>query len=146
MSARLQATLALIAALVCAGCGSGGAGRDAQRPGADAGVTDTGQPGHLPAAALDSYLAAHPGTLVLDVRTPAEWDAELGHIEGATLIPVDDLPGRIGEIAAWRDKPVVTVCRSGRRSAHAAQLLSSAGFVDVRNLEGGMAAYRQAGH
>lgn len=144
MSAPLQTTplrLALLFALLCAGCGSGG---DSSKAGVGSTAAVSDQPGHLPAAALDSYLTAHPGTLVLDVRTPAEWNDDLGHLEGATLIPVDELPGRIGELAAWRDKPVVTVCRVGVRSARAAQLLSSAGFTDVRNLEGGMAAYRQA--
>lgn len=77
---------------------------------------------------------------VLDVRHPNEWEA--GHIEGAVHIPVDDLAERVDELD--RDRPVVTVCRSGRRSERAAQWLAGEGF-DVQNLHGGMQAWAEAG-
>ena len=51
----------------------------------------------------------------------AEWNDDLGHIEGARQIPVTDLPNRIGELSAWTQKPVVVVCRVGVRSALAAR-------------------------
>ena len=77
---------------------------------------------------------------VLDVRQPDEWEA--GRIEGARHIPLDDLGQRMGEID--RDRPVVTVCRSGERSGRAAEQLRGEGF-DAENLEGGMQAWADAG-
>ncbi len=58
---------------------------------------------------------------VLDVRYPNEWEA--GHIDGAVHIPVDDLAERVQELD--RERPVVTVCRSGQRSERAAQWLGA---------------------
>lgn len=63
------------------------------------------------------------GALLLDVRTPSEFAG--GHLEGAVNIPVDELPARKAEITAGRE--VVVYCRSGRRSAIAADLLRDAG-------------------
>jgi rhodanese-related sulfurtransferase len=73
---------------------------------------------------------------VVDVRYPNEWEA--GHIDGAVHIPGDYLFDRVGELDPTR--PVVTVCRSGSRSAEAAKELAGEGF-DVQNLEGGIEAW-----
>jgi sulfur dioxygenase len=81
---------------------------------------------------------------VLDVREPDEFEGPLGHLPGALLIPLGTLAARTGELAA--DKPVVTVCRAGGRSAQAAILLRRAGFDRVANLGGGMLRWRAAGH
>ena len=74
--------------------------------------------------------------LVLDVREPAEYTGPLGHIRGATLIPLGQLAARAGELP--KDKPIVAVCRSGGRSAQANTILQKAGFEKVANLTGGM--------
>jgi rhodanese-related sulfurtransferase len=76
---------------------------------------------------------------VVDVRYPNEWDA--GRIEGALHIPLDELDDRLGELD--KDRPVVTVCRSGSRSAEAASSLAGEGFR-AENLEGGMEAWAAA--
>ena len=73
---------------------------------------------------------------VVDVREPDEYHGPLGRIHGAKLIPLGQLVARAGELA--RDHPVVAVCRSGARSAHASVLLQRAGFNEVANLAGGM--------
>ncbi len=65
------------------------------------------------------------GATLLDVRTPGEFRA--GHIEGAKLIPVQELGSRIAEVGS-RDVPVVVYCRSGNRSATAARMLRDAGY------------------
>ena len=70
---------------------------------------------------------------ILDVREQQEFRA--GHIKGAQLIPLGQLGKRTHEIPD--DRPVITVCRSGNRSAQAARLLRSKGF-DVQNMSGGM--------
>jgi rhodanese-related sulfurtransferase len=53
------------------------------------------------------------GALLLDVREPAEY-AEL-HAPDAKLIPLGDLPVRLNELTSYKDKPIVVMCRSGRR-------------------------------
>jgi glyoxylase-like metal-dependent hydrolase (beta-lactamase superfamily II)/rhodanese-related sulfurtransferase len=77
---------------------------------------------------------------VVDVREPAEFNGPLGHIPGARLLPMASLIEKAGEIA--KDKPVVTVCRSGARSAQASVMLGRAGFDKVANLAGGMLRWR----
>src|SRR5215469_8702044 len=81
---------------------------------------------------------------VLDVRDPAEFDGPLGRIHGAILIPLGELAERAGELS--RDRPIVTVCRAGSRSAQATVILREAGFTDIANLAGGMLRWRAEGH
>lgn len=80
---------------------------------------------------------------VVDVREATEFNGALGHIAGAKLIPLGQLTQRCGEIS--REKPVVTVCRSGARSAQAVTMLQKAGFGEVANLSGGMLRWRADG-
>jgi rhodanese-related sulfurtransferase len=77
---------------------------------------------------------------LLDVREDDEWAA--GRIDGAVHIPLGELPVRVGELD--RDRPVVTVCRSGGRAGRAAGLLTQAG-VSAEVMDGGMTAWFQAG-
>ena len=83
------------------------------------------------------------GVQLIDVREPAEFNDALGHIEGALLLPLAQLSSRLGEIDPAR--AVVTVCRSGTRSAQAAVLLQRAGLARVANLAGGMLRWRAEG-
>lgn len=76
---------------------------------------------------------------LLDVREPEEYVA--GHIAGAHLIPLGELPRRINELP--RDREILCVCRSGSRSRAAAQQLAAAGLRSV-NLNGGMLAWEGA--
>ena len=80
---------------------------------------------------------------VLDVREPTEFSGPLGHIRGATLVPLGDLAQRAKELP--KDKPIVAVCRAGSRSAHATAILQKAGFADIANLPGGMLRWRAEG-
>jgi glyoxylase-like metal-dependent hydrolase (beta-lactamase superfamily II)/rhodanese-related sulfurtransferase len=77
---------------------------------------------------------------IIDVREPQEFTDALGHIPGARLIPLSQLPARTTELDS--SQPIVTVCRSGARSAQAAVLLQKSGFTDVANLAGGMLRWR----
>lgn len=74
--------------------------------------------------------------LLLDVRTPGEFSA--GHIEGAKLLPLQQLSKRIGELEEYKNKPVVVYCRSGNRSIPAAQVLIQNGFKQVYNVKTGI--------
>ncbi len=80
-----------------------------------------------------SLLQTGAKVTILDVREQQEFRA--GHIKGAQLIPLGQLAKRTHEIRD--DRPVITVCRSGNRSAQAARLLRSKGF-EVQNMTGGM--------
>ncbi|NVB37303.1 MBL fold metallo-hydrolase [Pseudenhygromyxa sp. WMMC2535] len=83
------------------------------------------------------WLEEHLGEVTLvDVREPEEFEGPLGHIAGATLIPLGELAARVDELPA--DKPVVAVCRSGGRSTQATVVLRKAGRERVANLAGGM--------
>ena len=73
-------------------------------------------------------------SLLLDVRNPVE--IEICRIEGSTVIPLPELASRLGELP--RDRPIVVHCKSGARSAQAADLLRAAGFGPVTNLTGGI--------
>jgi sulfur dioxygenase len=86
----------------------------------------------------------HAPVQVVDVRTREEYDGPLGHIRGATWVAMDELSARMGELE--KSRPVVTVCRSGTRSAQAATLLTKAGFTHVANLAGGMLRWRAQHH
>jgi sulfur dioxygenase len=77
------------------------------------------------------------------VRTAAEFEGELGHIEHAQLIPLDDLRARVSEVLA--DKPVVVVCQTGRRAGMGTVILAKAGLTQVANLAGGMVRWRDLG-
>jgi len=81
------------------------------------------------------------GAFILDVRTQEEWDA--GHIPGATLIPLDELPNRLGEVP--ENIEVVVVCRSGHRSATARDILLNAEFTTVTSIDGGVNQWVAAG-
>ena len=76
--------------------------------------------------------------LVLDVRTPEDYAGEQGHIRQSTLIPLEQLVQRLDEINAYLEKPVVTICRTDRKSAKAAQILAQHGFADVHVAKMGM--------
>jgi sulfur dioxygenase len=80
---------------------------------------------------------------IVDVREPDEFQGSLGHIRGAALIPLGQFSARTHEIS--RERPVVTVCRSGARSAQALVLLQKSGFNQIANLAGGMLRWRSEG-
>lgn len=81
--------------------------------------------------------------IILDVREPIELGGDLGRVEGSIHIPLGQLRARVAEVS--RDKPIVCVCRSGRRSAQACTILEQAGVQDVANSAGGMIRWRALG-
>lgn len=81
------------------------------------------------------------GAVLLDVRSREEFQA--GHAPGAKNIPVDQLAERLREIPT--DRAIVTICRSGGRSARAAATLTAHGLRDVHDVHGGMTAWQRAG-
>jgi len=82
---------------------------------------------------------------IVDVREPAEYTGELGHIPGSRLVPLRELARRTDELESFKQRRVVAVCRSGVRSTTAAAILTSMGFEQVYNMKGGMLAWNDAG-
>jgi uncharacterized membrane protein YdjX (TVP38/TMEM64 family)/rhodanese-related sulfurtransferase len=82
---------------------------------------------------------------VIDVRGPDEFAGPLGHIADARNLPIGEFPHQLHELETLKDKPIVLVCRTDKRSGAGAALLRHAGFRDVRVLRGGMEQWNQSG-
>jgi len=102
-------------------------------------IKETQQLSQASVCDLKNGLKSGDAPLVLDVRTPGEWDS--GHIEGAKHIPLPKLAANLSALP--KDKPLLVLCGSGYRSSIAASFLQAHGFSRVRNLMGGMAAYQE---
>jgi rhodanese-related sulfurtransferase len=90
----------------------------------------------------EAYQLYQDGVYFLDVRTLGEWNEV--HAPNSSLIPLDELPGRLDEVP--RDQPVVVVCRSGNRSQQGRDLLLGAGFTQVSSMTGGLTEWYAAGY
>lgn len=95
------------------------------------------------ADAKQAHTLIQQGALLLDVREPEEYAAI--HVPNAKLIPLGELNAHLQEIEAYKDKPVVVMCRSGHRSARAVTQLQNAGFTQVSNVKGGIIAWEKEG-
>lgn len=91
----------------------------------------------------DRLASSNPPTLI-DVRGEDEYRGELGHIAGAMLIPLKELPERTNELADAKGRDIVAICRVGVRSSTAAAILTGLGFERVSNLKGGMIEWNDA--
>ena len=80
------------------------------------------------------------GRYIIDVRTTEEWNA--GHIDGAVLIPHEQVGQRIGSVITDKSAPIAVYCRTGRRSGIAMETLQKLGYTDVVNY-GGLEQARQ---
>jgi rhodanese-related sulfurtransferase len=79
--------------------------------------------------------------IVLDVRTPAEFKSETGHLAHALLLPVQELERRVDELQNYQQKLIIVYCRTGHRSTTATDILQKHGH-NVRNMEGGITRWR----
>lgn len=86
-------------------------------------------------------LTAGEAFLFLDCRQPAEHAT--AHIEGARLIPMNELPQRVSELAGYRDKEIVVHCHHGGRSERVALWLREQGFGGARTMVGGIDRWAQ---
>ena len=85
---------------------------------------------------LHQKLEAGDDLLLIDCRDPDEH--ALVAIVSATLLPLGELPERLGELAEFRERPVVVHCHLGVRSARAARWLREQGFTQAQSLAGGI--------
>jgi rhodanese-related sulfurtransferase len=91
---------------------------------------------------LKQLLDAPNPPRLLDVREPAEFVSELGHIDHSELIPLGTLANNVGKLAG-EEREIVVVCRSGMRAGQAADFLAKQGYK-TRVLTGGMIAWNEA--
>ncbi len=122
---KVLALIAVVAAVVLAGCGS-----------STSAVTTVD-----PAAFAETI--AKPGVTVIDVRTPAEFAA--GHVDGAINIDVEGGAFDAGIATLDKAGQYAVYCRTGRRSQVAADTMAGAGFTSVTNLQGGFDQLAAAG-
>ena len=93
---------------------------------------------------LKTRLDQNEDLLLLDVRDDKEFIGVQGHIPGATNIPLNKLKQRLTDIIDFEEEPVAIICRTDKRSAKAAQLLSQQGFADIHVVRGGMTAWNKS--
>ena len=90
---------------------------------------------------FDQVCAENPGTLLLDVRSRNEYVQ--GHIDGSTLVPLDQLQASLTQLAE-AEAPIIVICHAGSRAATAATAIRRSGKTDVHVLGGGVSSW--AGH
>ncbi|MEI6747358.1 MAG: rhodanese-like domain-containing protein [Methylococcaceae bacterium] len=89
-----------------------------------------------------AQMQAEQKAVIVDVRENDEWNA--GHIAGAIHIPLGEIKTRAAELEQYKNSPLITQCRSGGRSATAADMLKTAGFNKLYNMDGGLNAWQKA--
>lgn len=80
------------------------------------------------------------GAAIVDIRDSKEFKE--GHIVNAINIPYSSFDSRAAELEAYKEKPVVIVCKMGQHAGAVGKKLKALGFVDVRRLSGGIAEWR----
>jgi len=95
---------------------------------------------NITVADVQKKINAKNNILLLDVRTATEFDGPLSHIEGAVLLPIQELEQRVDELNEHKEKEIIVICRSGNRSQTGTRILISHGFNAV-NMLGGMEAW-----
>lgn len=90
------------------------------------------------------WVAANKNKIhILDVRSKYETDEEKTRINSAQMIPIEELRDRLNEVP--KDKPILTICRSGKRSALAFEILRESGWQEVANISGGLLRWQAEG-
>ena len=80
--------------------------------------------------------------LIIDIRVEADY--KKGHIKGAKNIPLADMASNLDKYATYKNKPVLIYCNTGNSATRAIKLLKTAGFEKIKNLGGGIAAWKEA--
>ena len=86
-----------------------------------------------------------PDMLVLDLRTPQEYNSETGHLRRAQNIPLERLPFRLLEISAFRDQTLLVYCRADDCGPKGMEILLASGFENAILMDGGIDAWIKAG-
>ncbi len=84
--------------------------------------------------------------LLIDVRSPAEFEGGYGHLPNAVSIPVLKIEANIEDIETYREKEIVTMCPGGGLSLVAVDILEKAGFTDFKSLKGCTDLWNKSGY
>ena len=103
----------------------------------------SGHPSWIEVEDLAKELPSGRPVTVIDVRSPSDFNGALGHIREARNVPLAEMTDRLPELMAFRDEPVVLVCRTHKMSSSAAEKLVAAGFTNLRVLRGGMVSWNE---
>ena len=99
--------------------------------------------GKISSAELKQSLGRrHDHMFVLDVRSAQDYSGPSGHIPGAINVPLDELPRRLSELEAYRDRPLAVVCRTNKMSGKAVSMLREAGFKQALLVDDGMVGWQ----
>ncbi len=133
------AVVAVLAALPLAGCSGSGS---VSVTGGTAAASAPAAGAHVDPASFAAALK-RPNTVILDVRTPAEFAA--GHLQNAENADIES-PGFLQQVSALpRSKAYAVYCHSGNRSGVALQQMQQLGFAQAYDLAGGITAWENAG-
>ena len=84
--------------------------------------------------------------LLIDVRSPAEFNGGYGHIPNTKAIPVLELESHFEDLEPFKETEIVTMCPGGGLSLVAVEILEKAGFTDVKSLKGGTDLWHKKGY
>lgn len=94
-----------------------------------------------PASAI-RLINNHDDALIIDIRAVAEY--KKGHIKGAKNVQLSEFSANIETYSDYKNKPVLIYCNTGSTTGRAIKLLKNAGYEKISNLEGGVAAWKEA--
>lgn len=95
---------------------------------------------------LFERLDSDPPALLIDVRSAEDFNGGYGHIPNARLISMLELEANVEELSPFKDKEIVTMCPGGGLSLVAIDILTEAGFKDVKSLKGGTDMWHEKGY
>ena len=95
---------------------------------------------------LYERLDSDPPALLIDVRSVEDFNGGYGHIPNSRLIPMLELESNIENLSSFKDKEIVTMCPGGGLSLVAVDILTEAGFKDVKSLKGGTDMWHEKGY
>ena len=95
---------------------------------------------------LFDRLDSDPPALLIDVRSGEDYTGGHGHIPNAVSIPMLKLESRLEDLSSYKEKEIVTMCPGGGLSLVAIDILTEAGFKDVKSLKGGTDMWHEKGY
>ncbi len=97
---------------------------------------------------LCQRIEANPKAILLDVRSPGEFDGStkevpsFGHFKKAINVNVEELEMRLGELSKYKNQEILVYCSHNHRSPRASYILSTNGFQNVKNMTGGVSTFQ----
>jgi rhodanese-related sulfurtransferase len=111
----------------------------------------TEMPKEITVDGLFDRINSNQSPLLIDVRTTPEFNgtyegSRYGHIPNARSIPMLEFESKLEDLASFKEKEIVTMCPGGGMSLVAVEILTEAGFKDVKSLKGGTDLWYKKGY